>query len=137
MIITIKELKKYRKLKKEIPLLKDQIKELEVWLNDAAPGIPNLNGMPTTFSIDPDKTGQTIIRINDLKKRYVFLLHDALNLLTDIEIAISSLDENERLLLRLRYLQGKGWVQIAAILGYQIRNVFILHSKIIKKLAKK
>ena len=134
MNITKKDLNDYRKLKLEIPVIQDQIKELEIWVANAAPGATQLTGMPVSHG-DPDKTGQILVRLDNLKWLYKKYIDRALEKLTDIELAIMVLDEREQMLIRFRYMKAMNWEDVADSMGYSIRQTTRIHGLIIQKLA--
>ncbi|QSX09557.1 DUF1492 domain-containing protein [Alkalibacter rhizosphaerae] len=80
----------------------------------------------------------TIIKIIELEGE----INDDVDRLVDLKIEIREsinmiTDINLKLLLDMRYLNGKGWDEIAETMGYDPRTVFRIHGKALKELGKK
>jgi len=70
-----------------------------------------------------NEINKDIDRLVDLKRE----IQDIINLMEDI---------NQQLLLELRYLNGKGWDEIAVSMGYDPRTVYRIHGKALKEFEK-
>lgn len=135
-MITKQDLQHYRSLRREIGLLRDQLEELQQWLDDAAPKSPAITGMPGGTG-DPDKLTAILIRQEELQRKYELKVDEALQLLTDIEVAIDVLEPTERCLIRLRYMKGYSWEAVAVTLGYSLQWTHRIHGRILLELARR
>ena len=122
-------LRQYLVLVNEIRCLKEEIKRLrESYLS---PRI--LDGMPGTKS-HGDRIASLTAKIIDLDE----LLTDKQIQLIDyrfiIEDAIVTLESADRLLIRLRYIEGRSWDDVAGKMGYTTRRIWQMHNNTLKKL---
>lgn len=136
--ITLKELNRrkkkyllqYREALISEKILQDQIDELRNAY--ASPKSPNYDGMPHGFSSEHDlsdyaeKVDDLLCLVQDQRKQ-------AVEICTDITRRIGSMsNETERDILRLRYLQGVRFTEIAGRLNYTERHILRLHGEALK-----
>lgn len=77
----------------------------------------------------------TVNKIIDLQKEINKEIDKLVDLKKEIADAIASVDNEEhRLILELRYLNYKGWEQIALELHYSLRQVHYMHGEALKKI---
>jgi DNA-directed RNA polymerase specialized sigma subunit len=81
------------------------------------------------------KSGDIIAKIVDLEEEINRDIDRLVELKKEIEDTIEQIeDEQLRLLLRYRYIDGKVWEQIAVDMGYGWRHIHRLHSKALDEL---
>ena len=78
-----------------------------------------------------------IVKMLDLESDINASIDTLVDIKREITEAVQSLPTTEhRTLLELRYVCGKTWEEIAAIMFYSVRNVHILHSAALQELDK-
>lgn len=88
-------------------------------------------------SIEVSKMENTIVKVIDLENEINGDIDRLVDLKRDIQKTINQMDDiNQQLLLELRYLNAKGWDDIATQMGYDPRTVFRIHGKALKKFEK-
>ena len=130
--MTKERLKTYRELKKERDDIARRIKEIE----DAmyCPRSQRLDGMPRGGS------GENYIREEQVDTKYALLAAyqkkgaELDRKLLVIEQAIEELEPRERWLVRLHYIDGLTWEQVAVEMDYSWRQVHRIHSDALDKL---
>ena len=130
------QLRRYKQLKLEINVIRDQLNQLNDWLTNPAPKTARPDAQPAAKRFDFSKPAEVMERIDKLRSRYEQDLNEALDLLTTIEIAINNLEQKQQLLLRLHYIQGKPWNKVAEYLDYSERQVLRIHGHILQELKK-
>lgn len=91
-----------------------------------------ISDMPKAPSKSNSRLEDVVVRIVDLEAEIQKDLNELVDTERDILQRIRALGaENGKLqlLLELRYIEGKPWVDVAEILGYGIDNVYHLHRK--------
>lgn len=124
-----KDLKKYHTLKKNV----DRFEELLFRIDNK---LQSLGGFSTDERIqttkDPDKWTELIskkIEIqNDINKK----LMEGYEEMARIEKLIESLDEDGKLLMRLKYIDCLTWEEVAVEMGYSWRHMHRIHGKCLK-----
>lgn len=133
--ITLKELNRrkkkyllqYREALISEKILNDQIAELRS--NYALPKSPNYDGMPHGFNSEHDLSDYAE-KIDNLICLVQAQRDQAVDVCTDITRRIGSMsNETERDILRLRYLQGVRFTEIAELLHYTERHTLRLHGE--------
>ena len=120
-----KTLRQYRSLLKEI----EQLEEEKA----------NLYHLPAMKITDMPKAhkqndlSNVAVRLDKLQKMIDATLDKIIDLREKIENSIDQLPANERLLIRLRYIEGKRWEQIAVELHYSIQRTWQIHGGVLKK----
>ena len=122
-------LRQYQALEKEIRCLKDEIERLRE--SFSAPLVHD--GMPRASTYQ-DRVATLTARIIDLDNILTSKLSQLIDCRILIEEAIDTLDSADRLLLRLRYIDGKRWDEIADEMGYSTRRILQIHGNAIKRL---
>ena len=107
--MTKEELRQYRSIKEEICQIERRIKELE-----------HLGDHPHV--------------IQPLKDLYTLRLQTLVDLQLQIEQAIESLTSTERELLRLRYIDGADWTEVAATIHYEWTQTHRIHARALAKI---
>lgn len=108
--MTINELSKYQNIKIEIKQLEDTVKELEATFI----GSSKVTGMPSTIHSNSSPTERIGIKLAQLKgkidKKKELLIDEA----HKIEDFLETVDDEEiRIIVRERFLNGKTWDEIA------------------------
>ena len=108
--MTKEQLRQYRSIKEEICQIQRRIKELE--------GIGDY----------PDV-------IQPLRDLYLLRLQELIDLQLNIEQAIASLTSTERELMRLRYIDGADWTEVAATIHYEWTQTHRIHARALAKIS--
>lgn len=130
------DLKNYRALVREVQQLRDQLRILESSLY--SPKGQQFSSTPRAAS-GPKKTMDDVVAGHiKLEAQYRAQLAEKENRQAFIEWAIATnLDTPERLVMRFRYIEGRGWpavVREMEKLGYSERTVYRLHGSALLKL---
>ena len=121
-------LRQYVAIAKEIDRLVDERQHIIARLQSP----PQPDGMPRGGSVS-DPAGNAATKLAMLAAMVDNKLDKLIDLRQDIEAAIEPLPANDRLLMRLRYIEGKRWEEIAVELNYNYRWVTKLHGRILEK----
>ena len=81
-----------------------------------------------------DKIGDVVARQDKFQRLIDAKLDQLLELREHIEAAIEGLPPNDRLLLRLRYIDGLTWEQVAVELHYGYQWTLKRHGRILQRL---
>lgn len=126
----------YRALVLEVRQLKSHLASLERML-DSVPG-PQFSFTPKGPHSGGSPVEKQVTRFLDVQELYKAKLARKLAQLVVVEEAIDSLDSPaERLVMRLRYMEGRSWVSVCSLLqreGYSERQVYRLHGFALQKL---
>jgi RNA polymerase sigma factor (sigma-70 family) len=129
--MTKEKLRQYKHLEKEILLLEEEIEKLQTSL--LAP--PKPDGLPkSNYAVD--RTANIIAKIVDLKTKLNESLEQLIFIRCEIEDAITKLPADQRLLMRLRYIDGEKWEAIAVEMNYSWKQVHRIHSRALQGIAK-
>ena len=112
--MTKERLRGYRDLLREVQALARQLDAVEAALRRQSKGA------------EPE---DLVAQCRELRGRYEEKLGALTRELLDIERAVDALPPTERLLLRLRYLQGMSWEAVCVEMSYSWRQVHRLHAK--------
>lgn len=86
----------------------------------------------------PDTTQSAVSKIIELEERINSDIDKFVGIKLEIREAIDLCSDLKfQLLLRLRYLEFKRWDEIAATMGYDVRQIYRLHSDALKDLESK
>lgn len=73
-----------------------------------------------------------VFALNELKQKIVYYRYQKVNICAELYDKIEAMeDEQEKRLLKYRYIRGCRWEDIADKMGYSVRQVFNIHSKAI------
>lgn len=122
-----KRLMDYRKLKLQIDSYLEQIRQLDDDLQSPKTTQPGrVSGGKQSVVTEVD------VKIDEKDELYAFYV-DKVSLLKrelwQIEQAIDKLPQRENTLLRLYYIQGKTWEQVAEKMNYSVSHIHRLHRK--------
>lgn len=122
-------LQQYRSIKREIAHLEEEKQRvLDRLLSPAAPdGMPHARG-------NQDSIGQAIARRDRYQRLIDRKLDELIALREEIERAIEGLPSQDRELIRLRYIEGLRWEEIAVKLHYGYRQILRRHGSILLRL---
>lgn len=119
-------LRRYLEAKRMQEVLEREIDELR--LDRMIPGSPAQDGMPHG-SGGGDLSGYAA-RLDDLDQKLRTQMYKKIQLRAEITEKIDAMsDETESLLLRLRYVHGLKWEEVAVKMDYSWRAVHKIHSK--------
>lgn len=130
--MTKAQLKAYRGIKKE----RDDIKRRREELEDVmyGPRSQRLDGMPRGGSGAGDVLEAQIDRKDELLAMYLVKEAELDDALFAIEQAIEKLDPTQRTLVRLHYIDGLTWEQVAVAIDYSWSQTHRIHSAALKRL---
>lgn len=125
-------LSKYRAAVNEI---KVESEELQSWQEIATRISPQYNGMPHGGS-GSDKLQTAVLEIAELTDRIEQRISEAKGLRGKVQQVIDGVEDNTlHTLLTYRYIQGKKWEDIAALMEFNSRWVHRLHKKALAKIS--
>ncbi len=129
------DLKNYRALVREVTQLREQLVALETSMY--SPKIPHLTKTPISSGPRCDMA-DLVARHVELEAMYCERVAAQAAQQLSIERALDSLDDPaQRMVMRFRYIEGRGWKFIIAelaALGYSERQVYRLHGFALLKL---
>lgn len=122
-------LRQYISIVKEIEQLETERETVFARLQGAV----EYDGMPRSRDVS-DPVGDAAAKLGELKTLLDRKLDELADMRLAIEDAITELPSEERRLMRLRYIEGRRWEQIALETNYSIQRVWQLHGSILKKI---
>ena len=130
--MTKAQLKAYREIKKE----RDDIKRRREELEDVmyGPRSQRIDGMPRGGAGAGDVLEERIDRKDELLAMYQAKEEELDDALFAIELAIEKLDPTQRTLVRLHYIDGLTWEQVAVEIDYSWSQTHRIHSAALKRL---
>lgn len=112
--MTLEDLNQHLALREKLNKAEEMLEALRL---AAEPGAAKLTGMPHAPGVK-DKVGDLAIEIADISARVDCLRREIAEQETGIEEFISLVEDDQtRLILRLRFLRGLTWGEVAGILG--------------------
>ena len=121
------ELQQYQILLKEIEAIDEEIERLRDYLKSPVKQCDSIIKSNNHY----DKMADLVSKIADFDD---LLIDKKMALIDDriaIEKAIDVLDSADRLLFRLRYIEGLKWEDVADKMGYSVQRVWQKHSKVL------
>lgn len=119
-------LRKYLEAKRMQEVLEREIDELR--LDRMIPGSPAQDGMPHG-SGGGDLSGY-VARLDELDQKLRAQMYKKIQIRAEITERIDAMEnETESLLLRLRYIHGLKWEEVAVKMDYSWKQIHRLHSK--------
>ena len=119
----------YGSLLQEIRLLEQEKQRLA----DGVLSAVRISDLPKGMQIGDD-TGEIASRLVDLAGLIAAKLNAAITLRLKLEEKLDGLTPTERVLMRLRYLEGWPWDRVAKEMHYSVQHIWRLHAKILQKL---
>ena len=129
------ELISYRALLREVRQLRTALECLEASIY--SPRGQKFTAMPHAPAGHGVTMADVVCRHMELEELYLAKLAELNGRRLEIEAAIGSLQPEERLVMRHRYLEGHSWAKICADLaplGYSERTIYRLHGMALLKL---
>lgn len=131
--MTKRDLQEYMKQVREQKRLESRIAELTAEMQSIRSVV--LSDTPK----GKGKSNERLDQIIDEKQQLIndYKNHILLNqkLMHNIEVAINSVsDERFRMILSMRYLDGRTWEYIADKMNYELRWIYILHGRALNKI---
>ena len=111
----------------------DSLEEEKKIILDKYLAPPIISDMPHGTGVT-DRIGNIVSKRCYIQDKIDQKLDELICLKEQIENAISGLDPNERLLIRLKYCEGLTWEEVAVRLNYTWRHVHRIHKNILQKL---
>ncbi len=105
-MLTKQQLNEYRYIRANADRLEDELKRIDSELTRTT---PVLSDMPKGSDVNIDKIPNLIAKKEARKEKINELLCEAYDKLDAIEDAIRYLPEREKLIMRLRYIEGMRW----------------------------
>ena len=134
--MTKTDFKNYRALVLEVRQLQGLLAELEAAKFSVSGA--DFSGAPRETSSQGSAVERKVIRYLDTLALYREKIAEKTDRLIALEAALDSLDSPvERLIMRLRYIEGRSWVSVCVeleSLGYSERQVYYIHGKALEKL---
>ena len=131
----MQDIKEY--LRSYIPALKYAelcFRELDA-LEDVGIQSPKMDGMPRTTSLHGIE--DQVARIDTIRRKAEKARERVLTMLEDIEGRIDALtDDEQRLVIKMRYLYGCRWDEIATGANMSLRSVYYAHGKALAEMRK-
>ena len=132
--MTKENLKEYLGIKEELKQISYKLKELEERKTSIKSKI--IPDMPISFSgySNNSSIDDLIIKIEECieeyRKKEILLYNKQL----EIEKAIELLKAHERVIMRMRYIEGYKWDEISIITNYSEENIYKIHRNSLKKI---
>ena len=80
----------------------------------------------------PRHNKKYVSTLSNLKQKIIYYRYQKIKICTELYDKVEALeDEQEKRLLKYRYIRGYRWEEIADKMGYSIRQIFNIHSKAI------
>ena len=126
------QLKQYKYTKENIDELEERLYEIDSRFNRIT---QSFDPMPKG-SEKRDKMSEMVVAKENLEKEINQELMKSYKLMAEIESCIKDLQEEEKRLIRLRYIDGLNWELICVKMCYSWRAIHYKHSDILKKISK-
>lgn len=133
--MTKEQLQQYRTIQAELRQIEGKLAELEAPLYSA--GAASITGMP----MPPSRvgTGSRQERLADQTMELREYYHDKQKELAEkqlaIERVIDALKPMQRMVLRLRYIEGLSWEEVCTSIGYSWRQTHRIHAEALARLS--
>ena len=133
--MTKEQLKAYRAIRLERDKLLGMLKELEATIY--SPTIPKLDPAPGGGRNGASPVEIAATKHDELRTRYLQKVAELEDAMAKIETAIDALDNRERTLMRLYYIEGMTWEEVCVEMFIGWGTVQRIHSEAIKKVRDK
>ncbi|WP_409229084.1 sigma factor-like helix-turn-helix DNA-binding protein [Gudongella sp. SC589] len=124
-------LKEYKWIMENIQELEDRLLELDTTLQKITSSMGDDRVQTTP---DPDKWTDLLHQKMQVQKKINKELEKAYKEMGYIEDAISKLPEREKRLMRLRYIKGLTWEEVAVEMGQTWQHMHRIHAKCLESL---
>ena len=130
--MTKNELKEYRAVANEIEIIKEKLEYLEEKKTSVKSQV--ISDMPRSSS-ENERLSTLLAEIEEVTELYNEKMSRLIKSQFKIENTIDILDDaTERNLMRLKYLDGFTWEEVAVEMGYSWQHIHRIHNKILKKI---
>ncbi|MBQ0037838.1 MAG: sigma-70 family RNA polymerase sigma factor [Clostridiales bacterium] len=123
--MTKERLRQYIALSKEAQQIKEQIEEINASM--LSPKIQRINGVPSGGNFGGSVLETMVTRYDSLVAIYCEKMKIIAEEQKAIENAISTLNSNERIIMRARYIEGLPWDKVCEKICYSRRQVNRIH----------
>ena len=130
--MTKEDLKEYTSIKKELTQIQFKLKELEERKSSIKSMI--ISDMNVQTSHNNNSIEDLLIKIEECIEEYNKKEIDLYNKQLEIENCINSLEPIERIIMRLRYIEGYKWEKICVETNYSWEGVHKIHRRILMKI---
>lgn len=124
--MTKQELQQYTHLRRERDQIARLLEALECKMQD--PRAAQLDALPRGGTPDGSATERMVEQHDELLRRYRSKLDELDAAQLAIETAVAALPHREATLIRMHYIEGMTWEQVAVALAYTWRHVHRIHS---------
>ncbi len=125
------DLMQYRWILKNIEKLEEKLLEIDSQLQKITTRYTLVSFSRTGSR---DATGELIVKKIEIEEAINRKLQESYRKLKEIERKIEKLDEREKLLIRLRYVHGRSWMEICNEMHYNWAQIHRIHSESLRKL---
>lgn len=130
--MTKRRMRAYREIKRERDHLAGLIGELEVLIY--GPKGVTLSLTPKGGPMQGSALEEAVVRLTDLRSQYARKVEELTAELAEIERAIEPLRPRERQLIRLYYIEGMTWEEVAVVMRYSWRQIHRIHGDALRDL---
>lgn len=129
------KLRRYKYMDDEVIQLKREIEELR----EKATSIrgAQFDEIPCHANSNNDKIGKVISKLVDMENMYIEKIWEITEEQKRLEEMIDSLPENERIIIRKKYKEGKTLEKICVEMNYSWRHITRLHGEALNRLREK
>lgn len=131
--MTKDDLKEYTSIKKELKQIQFKLKELEERKTSIKSMI--ISDMNVQTSHNNNSIEDLLIKIEECIEEYNKKEIKLYNKQLEIENCINSLEPTERIIMRLRYIEGYKWEKVCVETNYSWEGIHKIHRKILKKIS--
>jgi RNA polymerase sigma factor (sigma-70 family) len=130
--LTPQKLRAVRDMRLQIESLNERIARLRSALESCTP--KPLTKMPKSTPIVQDRLAKSISKLVEMETELQHKLIDLAVLYEEVERWLDELPPTQAFVVRLRYVDGMSWRQVARETGYSYDRVRHIHSDVLKKL---
>lgn len=130
--MTKEELNEYKDIKKELNQIQFKLKELEERKTSIKSMV--ISDMNVQTSHTNNSIEDLLIKIEECMEMYNKKEVALYNKQLEIENCINSLEPLERIIMRLRYIDGYTWEEICTKVNYRWNGIHKIHRKILSKI---
>lgn len=133
--MTKEQLQQYKAIKAELRQIESRLDELEAPLYSA--GATPITGMPMPPSRAGTESRQERLadQTMELREYYNDKQKELAEKQLAIERAIDALKPMQRMVLRLRYIEGLSWDEVCTCMGYSWRQTHRIHAEALARLS--
>ena len=131
--MTKDDLKEYTSIKKELKQIQFKLKELEERKTSIKSMI--ISDMNVQTSHNNNSIENLLIKIEECIEEYNKKEIKLYNKQLEIENCINGLEPTERIIMRLRYIEGYKWEKVCVETNYSWEGIHKIHRKILKKIS--